>query len=503
MTSAAPKPAGGLVKAATPDKIRRQAKAVVASAKSAPRAITMRAALEDKALLGEILVGPSWEAWRVLLIAAWGEALTDEERVIYTRLTGRSSEPLQRCEELVAIVGRRGGKSRAIAAMIVFIACFVDHSSVLAVGERGTVLCLAPTARQAGVVLDYVVGILESTPLLSGTIRSKTADSISLSNGIEIAIRPASFRGVRGVTCVAVVCDEAAFFFSEDTGSSNPDSAILDALRPSLATTQGIMAVISSPYARRGAVFEAFDRHYGEKGDSLVLVAKGASRDFNPSLPQKIVDRAYEKDSASAAAEYGGEFRSDLEAFLNLDAIAPCILNGVREIPPAGRDFVAFSDAAGGSGGGDSMTLAVAYRDGDGAVLAALREVRPPFSPEATVEEFASVLRAYSVTTVHGDRWGSQFVQEQWRRRGFTYRESDKTRSDLYLELLPLISSRRVALLDDRKLIQQLVSLERRTARSGRDSIDHPPNQHDDLANSAAGALVFAIGRRRQELFWG
>jgi hypothetical protein len=29
--------------------------------------------------------------------------------------------------------------------------------------------------------------------------------------------------------------------------------------------------------------------------------------------------------------------------------------------------------------------------------------------------------------------------------------------------------------------------LERRTARGGRDSIDHPPGAHDDLANAVAG----------------
>jgi len=36
--------------------------------------------------------------------------------------------------------------------------------------------------------------------------------------------------------------------------------------------------------------------------------------------------------------------------------------------------------------------------------------------------------------------------------------------------------------------------LERRTAQGGRDSIDHPPGAHDDLANAAAGALVSVSG---------
>ena len=36
----------------------------------------------------------------------------------------------------------------------------------------------------------------------------------------------------------------------------------------------------------------------------------------------------------------------------------------------------------------------------------------------------------------------------------------------------------------------QLSSLERRTARGGKDSIDHSPGMHDDIANAVAGALV-------------
>ena len=77
-----------------------------------------------------------------------------------------------------------------------------------------------------------------------------------------------------------------------------------------------------------------------------------------------------------------------------------------------------------------------------------------------------------------------------------TYRASERSKSELYVELLPAINSRRVDLLDDRKTIAQLVGLERRTARSGKDSIDHAPGGHDDLINAVAGSLVLAATRR-------
>jgi hypothetical protein len=87
-----------------------------------------------------------------------------------------------------------------------------------------------------------------------------------------------------------------------------------NAVRPGLATTGGPLLVASSPYARKSELWNAHRKHYGPKGDSLILVAQGASRDFNPSLPQRVVDRAFERDPAAASAEYLGQFRTDIKA---------------------------------------------------------------------------------------------------------------------------------------------------------------------------------------------
>jgi hypothetical protein len=76
---------------------------------------------------------------------------------------------------------------------------------------------------------------------------------------------------------------------------------------------------------------------------------------------------------------------------------------------------------------------------------------------------------------------------------GIAYEPSERTKSQIYLEFLPLLNSGRVELLDNPRLISQLYALERRTSRgSGKDTIDHPPGGHDDVINAAAGALVLA-----------
>jgi hypothetical protein len=452
--------------------------------------ITMRQALEDPELLGKVLKDESRRAWRVLLIAVNGEPLDDEERAIFQKLTGREREPLERVEEFWGVIGRRGGKSSAIAALLVYFAALVDHSARIAPGERPVVLCLAPTARQARVVLDYICGIIESTPLLAPLVVNKTAETLELSNGITIEVRPATLRGTRGFTTVAVVVDEIAFLRSDE--SANPDSEILNALRPSLATTGGLLACISSPHAKKGELYTTHRKHGGPDGDPLILVAQAASRTMNPSLPQKVVDRAYEQDPESASAEFGAEFRSDLEAFVSREVVEACVLPGVLERAPAsGISYQAFVDPSGGSS--DSMTLCIGHKDGDIVVIDAIRERKPPFSPESVVIEFADLLKSYRITRIIGDRFAGEWPRERFRERSITYEPAAKPKSDLYLALLATLNSGRIELPDGKRLVGQLCSLERRTARGGRDTIDHAPGAHDDLANVIAGlAYLYA-----------
>jgi hypothetical protein len=454
---------------------------------------TVRQALQDQALLGATLAGPSWEGWRVLLIAAMGECLTPPERELFSRFTGRPREPQQRIEEAAFIIGRRGGKDRAASVLATYIAGLCDHSDVLAPGERGVVLCIAPDQRQARISLDYATAVFQATPILAQLVTNRTADALELTNGITIEVRAASFRRIRGVTALAVIASEAAFWMDSET-STNPDTEILNAVRPALATTGGPLVLISSPYGQRGELWNIYRRHYGLEGDPLILVALGASRDLNPTLPQLVVDRALERDPAAARAEYLAQFRTDIESFISREAVEAVVSRGVFERAPLSNvSYIGFVDPSGGNS--DSMTVAVAHKEGGRAILDCIREVRAPFSPDAVTKEFAQALKRYRVTTVRGDRYAGEWPRERFRVHEIEYRPADKPKSDLYRDLLPAVNSGLVDLLDHDRLTAQLAGLERRTARGGRDSIDHAPGGHDDLANAACGAIVIALQR--------
>ncbi|HEY7194901.1 MAG TPA: hypothetical protein VH439_14260 [Gemmatimonadales bacterium] len=452
--------------------------------------VPLRRALSDKNLLGHALSGDSWAPWRTLLIASMGEELTEQERITFKAITGREHEPGKPVKELVSVVGRRGGKTSAEGALAAYIGGLCDHSDVLAPGERGVLLCVALDREVAKIILDYCEATFQGSPILRQLIANRTQDALELTNGISIEVRTASFRRLRGPTYVAVIADELAFWCT-DSVYANPDSESLAAIRPGLLTTHGPLILASSPYAKRGVLWDRYRTHYGPDGSPSILVAHGASRDFNPTLDPAEIERALEEDRPRNSAEYLAQFRSDIEGFVSLEVVEACV-GGYRELGPrSDTTYRAFVDPSGGSQ--DSMTLAIAHKTPkpeEMIVVDAIREARPPFSPEAVVDEFATLCKLYHITKITGDHFGGEFVKEPFRKHGLDYVLAEQPKSDLYRDLLPRLNSGRILLPKSDRTVGQIVGLERRVSRAGKDSIDHGPHGHDDLANAVAGVAA-------------
>ena len=175
-----------------------------------------------------------------------------------------------------------------------------------------------------------------------------------------------------------------------------------------------------------------------------------------------------------------------------------CVAEGIRERPPApGISYVAFTDPSGGSI--DAMTAAIAHKEGNKVIIDVAREITAPFDPESAVEEFVALFRMYGIKRVHGDRYAAQWCTQAFEKKGVEYRHAEAPRSGLYLDLLPHLNSRTIKLLDHPRLINQIASLERRTQRGARDSVDHPRGMHDDIANAVAG-VSFVLTNRREAI---
>ncbi|MGH7194598.1 MAG: hypothetical protein ACREJM_13860, partial [Candidatus Saccharimonadales bacterium] len=424
--------------------------------------------------------------------ALFGLPMSDSEAAIFRECTNLQTPPTKPYYEGWLVCGRRAGKSFTLALIAVYLACFKDWRAFLASGEVAVVMVIARDRRQARIILRYIRGLL-AIKMLARLVVRETNETVDLVNSVSIEVQTASYRSVRGYTLAAALCDELAFWPTDD--AAEPDYAVLDALRPGLGSLPGAMLLCaSSPYAQKGALYDAFRRYFGH-ADAPAPIWRAPTRTMNPTFSQRQIDAAMERDPAWAKAEYLAEFRTDVASFIQREVVDAAVVPGRYELPPGSEHYVGFADAAGGSGA-DSYTAAVAFldRSTNHAVLAAVREAKPPFSPEATIKEFSGFFKSFGVRRITADRWGGDFPTEAFAKHGVTCTVSERVKSDIYKEFLPLINSGRVELLDNQRLVAQLCGLERYTARGGKDSVDHSVHSHDDVINSAAGAFVLAAG---------
>jgi hypothetical protein len=140
-------------------------------------------------------------------------------------------------------------------------------------------------------------------------VTRRTRWGIDLIGDFSIEVHMSNFGRIRGRTFALAIADELAFWSSED--GSNPASEVLAAIRPGLITLGGQLVGISSPFAKSGPLWEAFERFYGTDHPSA-LVWRAPSMVMNPSLPQAVIDTALARDEAAARAEWLAEFRDDL-----------------------------------------------------------------------------------------------------------------------------------------------------------------------------------------------
>lgn len=436
----------------------------------------------------------SWSGWLSALRALYGLSLPTRSKRFLSKCTGLSSWCTDGYTSALFLTGRRSGKSRTSAVIAAYEGALAGHEKRLSKGERGIVACLAPTRAQGRIVKEYIRGIFD-TPLLRPFIVKENKEGFELKNGITIEIHTGDFRSARGFTLVAAIVDEVCFFGIEEEAKVKSDVELVRAIKPALLTTGGKLIAISSPYARKGWAFKTYEKNYAnDNGTTLVLNAP--SRTLNPTLSQKEIDKAIADDPAAARSEYFGEFRDDIMSFISRELVEALVVEGRREIPPQeGIKYAGFVDVSGGRR--DDAAIAIAHGKGRNVILDYVRRWRSPFNPYEVIGDMVQDLRQFGCNRVTGDNYSAEFVASAFKMQGIHYDKADRPKSQLYAELYPRLSSGEIELLDHEEIVDQISNLERRTRSGGRDTIDHPQGQHDDVANVVAGVTVCAVKRKR------
>ncbi len=200
-----------------------------------------------------------------------------------------------RRRQLVARVGRRGGKSSTLCMFAVAFALSYDVSQIPK-GDIGVVAFISTTRDEANQRLRTIKQILDALGIAYSAIE----------HGIELVGRPIAFKvfvasiaGVAGFTSILVICDEVARWRDADSGA-NPASEVLASLRPTMATQPKARIVLSSsPLGKQDAHAKAFAR--GD--DDHQITAHASSWVANPTLSEDELRRD-EPDPRVFAREY-------------------------------------------------------------------------------------------------------------------------------------------------------------------------------------------------------
>ena len=350
-------------------------------------------------------------------------------------------------------------------------------------GEKGWIFCVATDKSQAKIILSYIKSMLEIFP---GLVARTTEETVELRNQISISVKTCTFRASRGFSTVCVICDEVAFW--RDENSANPAEEVINSILPGLVEN-GKLLGISTPYSKFGFLYQAYRDYFG-KSDPDILIWKAPTLLMNPTYSMETINRLVKKDRTVFSAEYNAEFREDVTNFLPEELIRAAMVHGGLPYDSRVPKYFAFIDPSGGRS--DSFALALSHRSGEKIIVDRIAEVRAPFNPDIVVKEFSDILKSYKIYLATADRYAGVWPSANFQKNSIFIKASEIDKSQLYLEAQPLFSMGRIEIPNDERLCLQLQALERRVRAGGKDTIDHPPGMHDDLANAVAGAAVLA-----------
>ncbi len=437
----------------------------------------------------------TWRNWSIALRCLYGLKLKPEYSKIIKTCTGRSIEsmPKEGFDVSLFITGRRSGKSRIAAIVGAFEAVLSGKEKRLAKGEVGRVAIVSPTVKQSRIVKSYLRAIFE-THLLKAEVVSEGRDGFELKNGVVCETLVGDWKSIRGYSVMAAIVDEAAFFGLDAESKVRSDTELIRALLPSLSTIGGRLIAITSPYARRGWVWNQHKKYFGND-EAKTLVWVSPSRTMNSTLPKGVVDAAMVEDMQSAKSEYLAEFRDDVCIWLPLESITACVKKTRFELlPRSGERYFGFVDVSGGRN--DDAAICIGHRNNDKKVICDyIQRYRPPHNPYEVIGRMSEVLKKYKIRKITGDNYSAEFVSQAFKSNGISYEKCKLPKSALYLELIGITCSHNIELLDDAVSITQLANLERRTRSGGKDIVDHAHGGHDDSANAIAGLAYISSSR--------
>jgi len=366
--------------------------------------------------------------------------------------------------------GRQCGKTSTIAVKAIHFA-FANPNS--------TTLIVSPSLRQSMIMFDRILGFIYGNEWLPASVVRKTRTVVQLDNGSQIIALPCSAHRLRGHTAHSLIVDEAAFL---------PDELVTQVLFPMLATTDGSLILLSTPWGCQNIFYRAFSDpsysvHHVRSSDCPLI-----SREFLEEQRRNMTVMAYDM-------EYNALFVEPASSYFTQELIKGCIdpemelETDVEKVSPPFSDYYLGCDLGKLN---DYSVIAIVKKVGDVVQLVFVKEF-PLETPYSHVIGF--IVRAeqkFRFRKILIDRSGvGEAVLEELRDlpnvEGASFSVEKKAEYLAYLRIRMEQGQFRMPY--DRRLCTQINEQQYEYTKTGKLRFWHPTNSHDDQLWSLALAV--------------
>jgi hypothetical protein len=144
-----------------------------------PAGISVSDAIAAPELFGPFFAGSSWDTWKSVVKAMFGEPLNVAELARF-RAVAERNPPSAPVREMAVVAGRGAGKDSVATVIAAVEAVNFNPRGKLRPGERAVVMLLAVDREQAKIALGYIAALFREIPALTKLVVRVTDDSIVL-----------------------------------------------------------------------------------------------------------------------------------------------------------------------------------------------------------------------------------------------------------------------------------------------------------------------------------
>jgi hypothetical protein len=421
---------------------------------------------------------------------------------------------------LVGILGRRSGKTDKIASFIAaYESALGGHADYVGLRQQCSVFFVAQKLEFAEQhIQEFVVPVLESSPIIKKMIESTLNGRVLLKNKISISPAPPKIGAFRGPKIPVVVMDEMAFWYTADD-AANPDYEVERAVQYAMGQFPFRKKVgISTPWGKEGILWEAHNA--GTDGSKLMLDEK--KKKFknvlvlhaptpamqNPLLRKDWFEHELARDPEAYYREILARFVDSIAGMFPEALLRPAVARGTLSrlpLPQKPTDirpvYVAALDPAFRR---DAFGFTIVHYEGGKIVQDVVRRWKAPspkipLNPSIVLDEVKELIAAYHVTTVLSDQYQLESLQQLALARGFVIYGVDftpRSKAKMYGDLLQLLRQEKLSLLDDDETFHELLALQKKIMSGGNIHISAPVGKHDDMCSVLALAASQAITYR-------